>query len=71
MTICFDPLAFRKDSVLGVPGLFNAWKKGNVALANAGAGVADDKIIYTYVPKIIKYYLDEDPILPACQLSLR
>ena len=60
-----DPLAFRKDSVLGVPGLFNAWKKGNVALANApGAGVADDKIIYTYVPKIIKYYLDEDPILP-------
>ena len=60
-----DPLAFRKDSVLGVPGLFTAWKKGNVALANApGAGVADDKIIYTYVPKIIKYYLDEDPILP-------
>ena len=60
-----DPLAFRKDSVLGVPGLFNAWKKGNVALANApGAGVADDKIIYAYVPKIIKYYLDEDPILP-------
>ena len=60
-----DPLAFRKDSVLGVPGLFNAWKKGNVALANApGADVADDKIIYTYVPKIIKYYLDEDPILP-------
>ena len=60
-----DPLAFRKDSVLGVPGLFNAWKKGNVALANApGAGVADDKIIYTYVPKIIKYYLDEEPILP-------
>ena len=60
-----DPLAFRKDSVLGVPGLFNAWKKGNVALANApGAGVADDKIIYTFVPKIIKYYLDEDPILP-------
>ena len=60
-----DPLVFRKDSVLGVPGLFNAWKKGNVALANApGSGVADDKIIYTYVPKIIKYYLDEDPILP-------
>lgn len=60
-----DPLVFNKDSVLGVPGLFNAWVKGNVALANApGAGVADDKIIYTYVPKIIKYYLDEDPILP-------
>lgn len=60
-----DPDAFNKDSVLGVRGLFNAWQKGNVALANApGAGVADDKIIYTYVPKIIKYYLDEDPILP-------
>jgi uncharacterized circularly permuted ATP-grasp superfamily protein len=60
-----DPDAFNKDSVLGVRGLFNAWHKGNVALANApGAGVADDKIIYTYVPKIIKYYLDEDPILP-------
>lgn len=60
-----DPSVFNKDSVLGVPGLFNAWVKGNVALANApGAGVADDKIIYTYVPKIIKYYLDEDPILP-------
>ncbi len=60
-----DPTVFNKDSMLGVPGLFNAWVKGNVALANApGAGVADDKIIYTYVPKIIKYYLDEDPILP-------
>jgi uncharacterized circularly permuted ATP-grasp superfamily protein len=60
-----DPSVFNKDSVLGVPGLFNAWVKGNVALANApGAGVADDKIIYTYVPKIIKYYLDEEPILP-------
>ncbi|MDA0688310.1 MAG: circularly permuted type 2 ATP-grasp protein [Proteobacteria bacterium] len=60
-----DPEVFNKDSVLGVRGLFNAWQKGNVALANApGAGVADDKIIYTYVPKIIKYYLDEDPILP-------
>ncbi len=60
-----DPSVFNKDSVLGVRGLFNAWVKGNVALANApGAGVADDKIIYTYVPKIIKYYLDEDPILP-------
>ncbi|MCG8413416.1 MAG: circularly permuted type 2 ATP-grasp protein [Pseudomonadales bacterium] len=60
-----DPSVFNKDSVLGVSGLFNAWVKGNVALANApGAGVADDKIIYTYVPKIIKYYLDEEPILP-------
>ena len=60
-----DPSVFNKQSVLGVTGLFQAWVKGNVALANApGAGVADDKIIYTYVPKLIKYYLDEDPVLP-------
>ncbi|MCH7817877.1 MAG: circularly permuted type 2 ATP-grasp protein [Proteobacteria bacterium] len=60
-----DPSVFNKESVLGVTGLFRSWVKGNVALANApGAGVADDKIIYTFVPKIIKYYLDEDPILP-------
>lgn len=59
-----DPEAFNKDSVLGVPGLMRAWLKGNVALANApGAGVADDKVIYTYVPEIIKYYLDQDPII--------
>lgn len=60
-----DPAVFRKDSVLGVKGLMRAWKKGNVALANApGAGVADDKAVYTYVPDMIKYYLGEDPILP-------
>lgn len=60
-----DPTVFNKDSVLGVPGLMKAWVKGNVSLANApGAGVADDKVIYTYVPKMIKYYLDEEPILP-------
>jgi uncharacterized circularly permuted ATP-grasp superfamily protein len=59
-----DPLAFRHDSMLGVAGLFNAYRAGNVALANAiGTGVADDKAIYAYVPKIIKYYLGEDPIL--------
>ncbi len=59
-----DPEVFRKDSVLGVPGLIRAWRKGNVALANApGAGVADDKIVYTFVPAIIKYYLDQDPIV--------
>jgi uncharacterized circularly permuted ATP-grasp superfamily protein len=59
-----DPLAFRKDSTLGVQGLFNAYRLGNVALANAiGTGVADDKAIYTYVPAIIRYYLNEDPIL--------
>jgi len=60
-----DPEVFNPDSTLGVAGLMRAWLKGNVGLANApGAGVADDKVIYTYVPKIIKYYLDEDPILP-------
>ncbi len=59
-----DPLVFRPDSALGVPGLFNAYRAGNVALANAvGTGVADDKAIYAYVPKIIRYYLGEDPIL--------
>ncbi len=60
-----DPEAFRADSTLGVPGLMRAWKAGNVALANApGAGVADDKVVYAYVPRIIKYYLDEEPIIP-------
>lgn len=60
-----DPEVFRADSTLGVPGLMRAWRAGNVALANApGAGVADDKVIYAYVPKIIRYYLDEEPILP-------
>ena len=60
-----DPSVFRSDSVLGVPGLVGAYRAGNVALANAiGTGVADDKVIYAYVPRIIKYYLDQDPILP-------
>ncbi len=60
-----DPEVFLKDSVLGVPGLMRAWSKGNVALANApGAGVADDKVVYAFVPKMIKYYLDEHPIVP-------
>jgi uncharacterized circularly permuted ATP-grasp superfamily protein len=59
-----DPEAFNRDSVLGVPGLLRAWKKGNVALANApGAGVADDKVVYTYVPAMIRYYLAEEPLL--------
>lgn len=59
-----DPEAFRPDSLLGVPGLMRAYRKGNVALANApGTGVADDKAIYAYMPRIIRYYLDEDPIL--------
>ncbi len=60
-----DPEVFRKDSSLGVPGLMRAWAAGKVALANApGAGVADDKLVYTYVPDMIKYYLGEDAILP-------
>jgi uncharacterized circularly permuted ATP-grasp superfamily protein len=60
-----DPLAFRRDSFLGVPGLVNAYRAGNVAIANApGAGVADDKSVYPFVPQIIKYYLDEEAILP-------
>jgi uncharacterized circularly permuted ATP-grasp superfamily protein len=59
-----DPLAFRGDSILGVAGLFNAYRAGNVTLANAfGTGVADDKAIYAYVPSIIKYYMSEEPIL--------
>ncbi len=60
-----DPDVFRKDSELGVRGLMRAWKAGNVALANApGAGVADDKVVYAYVPEMIRYYLNEEPILP-------
>lgn len=60
-----DPEAFNPNSMLGVPGLMRAWKKGNVALANApGAGVADDKVVYAFVPEIIKYYLGEEVLLP-------
>lgn len=60
-----DPQAFRKDSMLGVPGLMDAYRSGNVALANApGTGIADDKVIYAYVPEMIRYYLNAAPILP-------
>jgi uncharacterized circularly permuted ATP-grasp superfamily protein len=60
-----DPLTFRRDSFLGVPGLINAYRAGTVALANApGAGVADDKSVYAYLPEIIRYYLGEDARLP-------
>ncbi|MFO1424533.1 MAG: circularly permuted type 2 ATP-grasp protein [Candidatus Competibacteraceae bacterium] len=60
-----DPEVFRPDSTLGVKGLMRAWRAGNVALANApGAGVADDKVVYAFVPQIIKYYLDQDPLIP-------
>jgi uncharacterized circularly permuted ATP-grasp superfamily protein len=59
-----DPLAFRSDSMLGVAGLMNAYRAGNVTLANAvGTGVADDKAVYAYVPEMIRYYLSEEPIL--------
>jgi uncharacterized circularly permuted ATP-grasp superfamily protein len=60
-----DPVHFRSDSALGCPGLLNAARAGNVTIANAvGNGVVDDKLIYTYMPDIIRYYLNEDPILP-------
>lgn len=60
-----DPLTFRPDSMLGVPGLMEVYKAGRVALANApGTGIADDKVMYAYVPKIIKYYLGEESIIP-------
>src|SRR4051812_356451 len=66
-----DPLAFRVDSSLGAPGLFSAYRAGNVTLANAlGTGVADDKAIYAYVPRIIRYYLNQDPILDNVETLL-
>lgn len=66
-----DPLIFRPDSMLGVPGLFNAYRAGNVTLSNAfGTGVADDKALYAYVPDIIRYYLSEDPILKNVETFL-
>ena len=70
-----DPLVFRPDSMLGVAGIMSAYRKGNVAIVNAaGNGVADDKAIYTYVPAMIRYYLNEEPILknvPTYQLGNR
>ena len=66
-----DPKVFRKDSGLGVPGLVDAYRKGNVSLANSiGTGIADDKVIYHFVPKMIRYYLDQDAILPNVQTYL-
>ncbi len=66
-----DPLTFRSDSLLGVPGLMGAYRAGNVALANAvGNGVADDKAIYAYVPAFIRYYLGEEPILRTVETYL-
>jgi uncharacterized circularly permuted ATP-grasp superfamily protein len=66
-----DPTVFRADSQLGVPGIINAWRRGNVTLANAvGTGVADDKAIYAYMPRIIPYYLSEEAILPNVQTNI-
>lgn len=66
-----DPLAFNPDSLLGVPGLIEAYRRGNVTLANAlGTGVADDKAVYAYMPRIIQYYLGEDPILDNVQTNI-
>jgi uncharacterized circularly permuted ATP-grasp superfamily protein len=60
-----DPECFEPESMLGVPGLMRVWRAKNVAIANApGAGVADDKLVYAFVPDIIRYYLDEEPVLP-------
>jgi len=69
-----DPLVFRSDSILGASGIYSAYRKGNVAIVNAmGNGVADDKAVYAYVPEMIKYYLNEEPILknvPTYQLEI-
>jgi uncharacterized circularly permuted ATP-grasp superfamily protein len=66
-----DPEAFHPDSILGVPGIMRAWQAGNVTLVNApGAGVADDKVVYAYVPKMIEYYLGEKAILPNVETYL-
>ena len=66
-----DPLVFRGDSALGCAGLFNAYRAGNVTVANAfGTGLADDKAVYAYVPRMIRYYLSEDPILPNVETFL-
>ena len=66
-----DPLIFRRESMLGAAGLFNAYRAGNLAIANApGTGVADDKAVYAYVPVMIRYYLDEEPVLPQVKTFL-
>ena len=68
-----DPLVFRSDSTLGIAGVINAWRAGNVAIVNApGSGIADDKAVYPYVPDIIRYYLGKQPILnnvPTYQMT--
>lgn len=69
--VFLDPETFREDSTLGTPGLMRAWRKGHVALANApGTGIADDKVVYAFVPDMIRYYLGEDPLLPNVETYL-
>ncbi|PLW68647.1 circularly permuted type 2 ATP-grasp protein [Pseudohalioglobus lutimaris] len=66
-----DPEVFREDSTLGVPGIMRAWKAGNVAIANApGSGVADDKVVYAFVPDMIRYYLNEKPAIRSVKTYL-
>jgi len=66
-----DPEVFREDSALGIPGIMRAWKLGNVAIANApGSGVADDKVVYAFVPEMIRYYLGEEPSLASVKTYL-
>jgi len=66
-----DPTVFRRDSMLGVPGLVHAYRAGNVSLANSiGTGIADDKVMYYFVPKMIKYYLNQEPIIPNVETYL-
>ncbi len=66
-----DPKTFNRQSLIGIPGLFDVYKKGNIGLANApGTGVADDKVVYAYVPRIIKYYLGEEAIIPNVETYL-
>lgn len=66
-----DPKAFRPDSLIGIPGIFEVFRNGRVAIANApGTGVADDKVIYAYVPRIIKYYLQQEPLIPNVRTYL-
>ncbi|QAR32721.1 circularly permuted type 2 ATP-grasp protein [Geovibrio thiophilus] len=66
-----DPEVFRSDSILGVPGLMRAWRAGNVAIANApGTGVADDKVVYAYVPDMIRFFLGEEPLIPNVETFL-
>ena len=66
-----DPKVFNKKSMIGVPGIFKAWKKGNISILNApGSGVADDKAVYSYVPKMIKFYLDEEPLIEQVETFL-